>query len=51
MWGSGESELALYPNQVISIRIAKAAQLPEGESANEGDTLATVRAVDRLAPF
>jgi hypothetical protein len=51
MWGSGESELVLYPNQVISIRIAKAAQLPEGESANEGDTLATVRAVDRLAPF
>jgi len=51
MWGSGESEVVLYPNQVISIRIAKAALLPEGESANEGDTQATLRAVDRLAPF
>ncbi|HWW80918.1 MAG TPA: hypothetical protein VNY82_15075 [Steroidobacteraceae bacterium] len=51
MWGSGESEVVLYPNGVISIRIAKAAQLPDGEAAGEGDAQATVRAVDRLAPF
>jgi hypothetical protein len=51
MWGSGESEVILYPNQLASIRIAKAAQLPAGETATEGDPLATPRAVDRLVPF
>jgi hypothetical protein len=51
MWGSGESKVALYPNRIVSIVIAKAAQLPEGEAANEGDAQATARAVDRLAPF
>jgi hypothetical protein len=51
MWGSGESEVVLYPNRVISIRIAKAAQLPEGETASEGDAQATIRAVEQLAPF
>jgi CubicO group peptidase (beta-lactamase class C family) len=51
MWGAGESEVVLYPNRVISIRIAKATQLPEGAAASEGDAQATIRAVDRLAPF
>jgi hypothetical protein len=51
MWGSGESEVVLYPNKLVSIRIAKATQLPAGETATEGDPLATPRAVDRLAPF
>ncbi len=51
MWGSGESEVILYPNKLVSIRIAKAAQLPPGETAAEGDALATPRAVDRLVPF
>jgi len=51
MWGSGESEVILYPNQLVSIRVAKAAQLPAGESASEGDGVATMRAVDRLVPF
>jgi CubicO group peptidase (beta-lactamase class C family) len=51
MWGSGESEVVLYPNKVVSIRIAKATQLPAGETATEGDPLATPRAVDRLVPF
>jgi CubicO group peptidase (beta-lactamase class C family) len=51
MWGSGESEVILYPNKLVSIRIAKAAQLPAGETATEGDPLATPRAVDRLVPF
>jgi CubicO group peptidase (beta-lactamase class C family) len=51
MWGSGESKVVLYPNRIVSIVIAKAAQLPEGEAANEGDAQATARAVDRLAPF
>jgi hypothetical protein len=51
MWGSGESEVILYPNQLASIRIAKAAQLPAGETGTEGDPLTTPRAVDRLVPF
>jgi hypothetical protein len=51
MWGSGESEVILYPNRLVSIRIAKAAQLPAGETATEGDPLATPRAVDRLVPL
>jgi CubicO group peptidase (beta-lactamase class C family) len=51
MWGSGESEMILFPNDLISIRIAKAAQLPAGETLNEGDIHATLRAVDRLSPF
>jgi hypothetical protein len=51
MWGSGESEVILYPNRLVSICVAKAAQLPAGEAAKEGDPQATVRAVERLVPF
>jgi hypothetical protein len=51
MWGSGESEVILYPNQLVSICVAKAAQLPPGETATTSDTQATPRAVDRLVPF
>ncbi len=51
MSGSGDNEVILYPNQMISIRIAKAAELPPGEQKNEGDERATPRAVDRLDPF
>jgi CubicO group peptidase (beta-lactamase class C family) len=51
MWGSGESEVILYPGRRVSICVAKAAQLPAGETASEGDRQATLRAVDRFAPF
>jgi CubicO group peptidase (beta-lactamase class C family) len=51
MWGSGESEVILYPNQLVSICVAKAAQLPPGETATAGDSQTTPRAVDRLVPF
>ena len=51
MWGSGESEVVLYPNHLVSICVAKAAQLPAGETAHEGDQQATLRAVERLVPF
>jgi CubicO group peptidase (beta-lactamase class C family) len=34
MWGSGESELVLYPDGFVSIQIAKAAELPEGGEAS-----------------
>ncbi len=51
MWGAGESEVILYPGSLVSIRIAKAAYLPAGESAFSGAGPETIRAVDRLAPF
>jgi len=51
MWGSGESEVVLYPNRLISIRIGKAAQLPPGERAFIEDGPLTARVVERLTPF
>jgi hypothetical protein len=51
MWGAGESEVILYPNSIVSIRIAKAAYLPAGEAALSGAGPETIRAVDRLLPF
>jgi hypothetical protein len=51
MWGAGESEVILYPSSLISIRIAKAACLPAGETAISGAGPETIRAVDRLLPF
>jgi hypothetical protein len=51
MSGSGENEVVIYPNQLISIRTAKASQLPEGETASTDDGPTTARAVDRLLPF
>ena len=51
MSGSGDNEVILYPNKIISIRTAKAAQLPPGEVASTDDELATLKAVDRLEPF
>jgi hypothetical protein len=49
--GSGENEVILYPNGLVSIRTAKAAELPTGEKANSDEGPLTIRAVDRLAPF
>lgn len=51
MSGSGENEVTLYPNGLISIVTAKAAQLPPGEQAKSDAGPQTIRAVDRLAPF
>jgi hypothetical protein len=51
MWGAGESEVILYPNSLVSIRIAKAAYLPAGETAVSDAGPQTIRAVDRLLPF
>jgi len=51
MWGAGESEVILYPNSLVSIRIAKAACLPAGEAAVSDAGPETIRAVDRLLPF
>ena len=49
--GSGENEVILYPNGLVSIRTAKAAGLPEGVKVSSDDGPLTIRAVDRLAPF
>jgi hypothetical protein len=51
MNGSGDNQVILYPQGLVSIRTAKAAELPPGEEKNEGDEGATPRAVDRLVPF
>ena len=51
MWGAGESEVILYPNGIVSIVIAKALELPPGESATSEAGPETVRAVERLQPF
>jgi CubicO group peptidase (beta-lactamase class C family) len=51
MWGAGESEVILYPGSLVSIRIAKAAYLPHGESAVSGAGPETIQAVDRLSPL
>lgn len=51
MWGAGESEVTLYPNGMISIVIAKALELPPGETARSEAGPETARAVERLKSF
>jgi len=51
MQGSGENEVILAPNGLISIRTAKAAGLPEGTPIFDDDTVATLRVLDRLEAF
>jgi len=51
MEGSGENEVLLFPNGLVSIRMAKASELPDGVKAFTDDGPATIRAVERLAPF
>jgi CubicO group peptidase (beta-lactamase class C family) len=51
MSGSGENQVILFPNHLISIVVAKAAQLPAGEQALSADGPQTIRAVERIAPF
>lgn len=51
MSGSGENEVILFPNDLVSIRVAKAAELPPGETANDESRPTTPEVVDRLAPF
>ena len=52
MRGSGDNEVILYPNRMVSIVMAKASAEvlgPEKTRSDEGP--ATIRAVERLAPF
>jgi len=51
MTGSGENEVILYPNGLVSIRTAKAAGLPDGTQVSSGTGPMTIEAVERLAPF
>ncbi|MDE2306015.1 MAG: hypothetical protein KGL34_10670 [Gammaproteobacteria bacterium] len=51
MFGSGENEVVIYPNGMISLVMAKAAELPPGAKAKSDRGPETLRAVYRLAPF
>ena len=51
MNGSGENQVIIFPNGLISIRAAKAAEIPPGEKRDSGVGEMTAQAVDRLAPF
>jgi hypothetical protein len=51
MNGSGENQVIIFPNGLISLRAGKAAELPPGEKANNGKGEMTAQAVDRLLPF
>jgi len=51
MEGAGENEVTLYPNGLVSIIMADALRLPEGESAKSQAGPETVRAVERLEPL
>jgi CubicO group peptidase (beta-lactamase class C family) len=51
MQGSGENEVILAPNGLISIRTAKAAGLPEGTRVSDEDDAATLRVLERLGAF
>jgi hypothetical protein len=51
MTGFGESQVILFPNGLISIRMGKGAELPSGEKVNSRAREATAQTVDRLSPF
>ena len=52
MHGSGDNELIVYPNGMISLVMAKAAQERlNGENPRSNEGPVTIRAVERLAPF
>ena len=51
MSGFGDNEVILFPGRIVAIRAAKVAEIPQDEKARSDDAAATVRAIDRLAPF
>jgi len=51
MSGFGENEVTLYPNQMISIVMGKAAQFDPGDQVRSQKGPQTIQAVDRLLPF
>lgn len=48
MVGAGENEVTLYPNGAVSIIMADALQVPDGEHAKSDAGPQTIRAVERL---
>jgi hypothetical protein len=51
MRGSSGNVIILYPNHVISMRLAKAWPMPKADEHTEESTALMMKAVDRLAPF
>jgi hypothetical protein len=53
MHGSGDNEVILYPNLMVSIVMAKASLevLGPAEKTRSDDGPVTIRDVERLAPF
>jgi len=51
MEGAGENEVTLYPNGLVSIIMADALRLPEGERPKSQAGPETIRAVERLGPL
>ena len=51
MEGAGENEVTLFPNGMVSLVMANALQLPDGEHAKSDAGPETVRAVERLGPL
>jgi hypothetical protein len=43
--------VTIYPNGLITLQMAKAAELPPGEEPRDDDPGATHRVVDRMVPF
>ncbi len=51
MRGSTGNVVTLYPNHVISMRLAKAWPMPKEDQHTEESTTLMMKAIDRLAPF
>lgn len=51
MVGAGENEVTLYPNGLVSLIMADALKLPNGENARSDAGPQTIRAVERLQSF
>jgi hypothetical protein len=51
MKGAGENEVTLYPNGMVSLIMANALLVPEGEQARSQAGPETIRAVERLEPL
>jgi hypothetical protein len=51
MWGSGESEVILYPNGLVSIRIGKAAGSADEQLPTHVSSQDTIESVSRIEPF
>ena len=51
MEGAGENEVTLYPNGMVSLIMANALRVPEGEHARSQAGPETQHAVERLEPF